>query len=365
MTAPISGPYYAEYGSKTDSAGSYRIQRTRYRQRRPYDKPAPYRYIKTVTLNALSTDGAFHGSANAWTGKSPWQSYAYPCNKDTPEVAAALSIARGRFVSKLGDPSGWAVTLAQRAQAMNMITARAIQLYRFAVLLRQGKVDLALKHLRAHVPQGLRAKSRSFAGLFLELHFGWSPLFQDIFNSVKLLESDPPVGKIRGHCRLPIQWQGGSKLPGADWAWFWKHTGYAVTYFQSGVVVENPNLFLASQLGLTNPAAVAWDLVPFSFIVDWVANVEQFLTQWSDFHGIRLIDPHFGFKAQVQTHSVYTITHRGRETYRRVVDSSCISTERILGVPEVKLGIRRGFRLSPSRGLTAISLLLQKGLRGG
>lgn len=362
MAAPITGPYYEEYGSKSDSAGSYRVQRWKYRQRRPYDKPAPYRYIKTVTLYASDNAGPV---ANAWTGKAPWQMYAYPCDRYTPEVAEALTKARGKFVSDLGDPSGWAVTLAERKQAMNMIADRAIQLYRFTKLLRQGKVVLALKHLGARVPKGFKARSRSFANLFLELHFGWSPLCQDIYNSVKLLESDPPLGTIKAKGHSPIKWSGGGGKSSWGWLQSWKHSGYAAAYFQAGVVVENPNLFLASQLGLTNPAAVAWDLVPFSFVADWFTTVGQFLAQWSDFHGVRLVDPHFGYKAQVTTHYEYSVKRQGIFVPVTTVGSSCISTERILGVPEVKLGIKGGVRLSPIRGLTAISLVLQKGLRGG
>jgi hypothetical protein len=38
-------------------------------------------------------------------------------------------------------------------------------------------------------------------------------------------------------------------------------------------------LATASEIGLTNPAEVAWELVPFSFVVDWAIPIGTFLGQ--------------------------------------------------------------------------------------
>lgn len=50
----------------------------------------------------------------------------------------------------------------------------------------------------------------------------------------------------------------------------------------------NPNVLLASNLGLTNPAMVAWDLVPFSFVVDWFLPVGKFLNSFDSHYGFSL-----------------------------------------------------------------------------
>lgn len=41
----------------------------------------------------------------------------------------------------------------------------------------------------------------------------------------------------------------------------------------------SPSLSTAQQLGLTNPAQLAWELVPFSFVVDWFIPVGDFFAQ--------------------------------------------------------------------------------------
>jgi hypothetical protein len=46
--------------------------------------------------------------------------------------------------------------------------------------------------------------------------------------------------------------------------------------------VTNPNLDLLQSLGLANPAEVIWELVPFSFLIDHVVGIGNFLSSFSD-----------------------------------------------------------------------------------
>lgn len=41
--------------------------------------------------------------------------------------------------------------------------------------------------------------------------------------------------------------------------------------------MDNPNLLLPAKVGLTNPLSVAWELVPFSFVVDWFLPIGKFI----------------------------------------------------------------------------------------
>ncbi len=128
----------------------------------------------------------------------------------------------------------------------------------------------------------------------------------------------------------------------------------------SRVRVDNPNLFLASRLGLTNPAAVAWELVPYSFVVDWFVNVGDYLNQFSEFHGVTLINPY---------HTIYTrMKGKGAKWYHPTPDywrgyelfCSGNRTVRNLGFPSITLRPKPGWFLSPSRALTAASLVIQR-----
>ena len=46
--------------------------------------------------------------------------------------------------------------------------------------------------------------------------------------------------------------------------------------------VTNQNAYLANRVGMINPATVAWELVPFSFAIDWFLPVTSFLDSYTD-----------------------------------------------------------------------------------
>lgn len=41
--------------------------------------------------------------------------------------------------------------------------------------------------------------------------------------------------------------------------------------------INNPDLLLPAKVGLTNPLSVAWELIPFSFVVDWFLPIGKYL----------------------------------------------------------------------------------------
>lgn len=53
--------------------------------------------------------------------------------------------------------------------------------------------------------------------------------------------------------------------------------------------ISNPQLSQLQQLGLTNPALVAWELVPFSFVFDWFISVGQYLQGITALHGVTIL----------------------------------------------------------------------------
>ena len=56
--------------------------------------------------------------------------------------------------------------------------------------------------------------------------------------------------------------------------------------------LSNPNLYLLNQLGLINPLSVAWEITPFSFLLDWAFDIGSFLEAMSDFVGVQVELPY-------------------------------------------------------------------------
>jgi hypothetical protein len=65
-------------------------------------------------------------------------------------------------------------------------------------------------------------------------------------------------------------------------------------------------LYLLSQLGLANPAAVAWELVPFSFVVDWFTDAGTFINSFTDFLGCSVTNSYQVHILKFEDHQVYT-----------------------------------------------------------
>lgn len=103
----------------------------------------------------------------------------------------------------------------------------------------------------------------------LELIYGWLPLMQDIKGTYDLLtERLKPAMILSGERHV------------SDHA---TSTMGSCSRTHSCKLYAQPNMTFirqASRLGLTNPLSIAWELVPFSFVLDWglpVGNVLQSL----------------------------------------------------------------------------------------
>jgi len=71
------------------------------------------------------------------------------------------------------------------------------------------------------------------------------------------------------------------------------------------VELTNPHLNELQQLGLTNPALYAWEIIPFSFCFDWLCSVGDWLTGLSALHGVSVKRAMISWVREVEfTHDV-------------------------------------------------------------
>lgn len=340
---PITGPFTRTWVQTSKQIRSS----TWYRQKHPFDRPLPYtldesRLIKTDTQGQLSVVPNTKADRSDLTNQ-------------------ALLKARERFNAKIGDNASLGVTIAEWHQAHSMVVARCEQLIRFANAVRKGDVTGAGKALKVdssvRQPRKRLARGKTFGNAFLEWHFGWSPLIKDIYDSIAVLEAPIPVHQpVKATARaFDYTTFKRSTVPGETWT---GNDSWRVRCkLQAEVSVSNPNLRLASQMGLVNPAVLAWEVIPFSFVVDWFVPVGSFLNQWTDFLGLSLVNPQTTFTWSVEHRELYT--YKPTSTVRRW-DGDGFRMERTTSISSYKLKPARVTGLSASRGATAVSLLLQR-----
>lgn len=350
MVAPVIGPvvrpvrdyYYVDKGGVRRL--KRRVERTTYRQARPYNLNLP-----TSMLDQDSDIDKVESWANVIWWSHPVQANAY-------------NDAYRRLVNGLGESAGMAINLAQYKESMGMMTARLVQIYNFTRHLKRlefaraaDDLNISRKRIR-HLT--LRKGAKDLGNNFLEFHFGWSPLVSDIYSCVDILQKPIPPSRISGsgtgHAKA-------SSPPAVPW---WNGKGVSRTFdvkvrLGAEISVSNPNLWLANRLGLINPGAVIWDAIPFSFVVDWFVNVSQFLGSFTEFAGANLSNSYnsvfwrstYEERWGSPTVGVNGVTARGKVT----------SFRRSYGLGSGPLlRVKKPWQVSATRGATAISLLLQQ-----
>jgi len=341
-----------------DGGTAYRFQRYWEVQPPPYKKPLGYQYS---TCNSYGGTSYHDGSFSYVNADSIGLG-----NASRDKTEDAINLCYAKLVNQIGDSSQWANNLLEAGGAISGASARILQLARFASHLRKGNIVKAAKVLGTPVPKslkGAKAKFKSFGDQFLEFHFGWVPLAQDIHSAMQTL-SKPDFGLREIQARSYVFDQYFERYD--EWAWPWHYIGQnnlQVTYrckMGASIRISNPNVYLANQLGLINPASVAWEAVPYSFVVDWFSNVGQVIASMSDFAGLDLVSSYTTVSLDLQL-SGSAVTLHGPDPWDSASGGGRLfKVGRSAGIarPTLRLKPFKGFSLT--RGTTAISLLLQK-----
>lgn len=241
------------------------------------------------------------------------------------EVTSAALSKLYSFVKK-GKHSGFnfAVSVAEADKALQTIFIAATRVFAFYKALRRGRLGDAYNSLGIAQHQsavtrrllldefrnGITAKEERIkvgarryprpktvrenaSAYMLETKYGWLPLLNDVKSAAEKVASvildEPTPFIVRARANGKMNYAGNGDLTSdpvntAHWNSFLVdgiRAQYVVRYkFQSEY------LAMAASLGLTNPMAVIWETVPFSFLVDWFIPVGTWLENLSAFHGL-------------------------------------------------------------------------------
>lgn len=368
---PITGPFSETWASNPEgpnavirSFGS----RSWYRQRKPYNLPLTYQVqrgtndVRLLLNNTLVSSSGWNKSF-----QSKWRPFVYSDLGGGDAMLAfitsleseAKNKALARFNAKRGERASLGVTLAETSKTTQMIEQRARQTLKVVSALRHMRLGEAARHLGIS-PMTVRERARKASSLQLEISFGWMPFIGDMYKAVQVLNAPIPWGVTRGSATVKGDYIVSSGIYGAS-----THKVKVRAYVAAVLEVERPDLDLASRLGLTNLPGIAYELVPWSFVANWVFNLEEYLAQFEDFPGVRVVNPHYGVSIDDDfamwldddLSPPVSFTHKGSgfgRSFRRTVGS----------LPTQNLGLRPSIGMGFSRALNAISLLVQKGIRG-
>nr|WEU70935.1 MAG: maturation protein [Hangzhou fiers-like virus 4] len=261
------------------------------------------------------------------------------------------STLMGRIRGEHGGVQGLTF-LAEFNESLRMVAARSMQFARAAADLRKGRFHSflarwGLKPLPKH--QDLkRTKAKEAAGLWLEYWFGWAPSLNDVYNAVNLLQQPIPAQRFKARARFNQPQQlvtSGARQEGVF--------EYGCS-MRATVTVSNPNLWLANQLGLVNPASTAWELIPFSWLLGWWVNVGQVLSSLTDWFGLSVRDASTTYYAAAKG-----LVRASDPYWNQTSDYEGFAWVRSLGIHKPVLKVTGLSGLSVTRAATACSLVVQ------
>lgn len=164
------------------------------------------------------------------------------------------------------------VFLGEFPIACKMIGNAATRIYKAYKAFRSGRPISAWNHLTESKPYKKFGITQSSS--WLELQYGWLPLLADAHDGAQFLAhhlSDvPQLKKFKAGRRItsvskPLSSPGLQQYRKAE---HFVHKSIRAT-------VEETNLPLLS--GLTDPLSVAWELLPYSFVIDWFIPIGNYL----------------------------------------------------------------------------------------
>jgi len=162
---------------------------------------------------------------------------------------------------------------AERQKSIDMIADRTARVYRAYIAAKRGKFREAAKVL------GVDKRGKKTASSWLELQYGWLPLLSDIHGGYEYLTGRRAVKGTLFNVKRTITDNDSQVI--ANQTESWSVTSNIQTKLITKVSlwysVEYEALSEASKLGLLNPLEIAWELTPWSFVVDWLLPVGNVL----------------------------------------------------------------------------------------
>jgi hypothetical protein len=237
--------------------------------------------------------------------------------------------------------------LAQARQTFQMLAVDARKVLSAWRALKSGNFAYAAQLL------GLNPTARGgrdLAALWLELQYGWKPLLSSIHDNAALLRKGFQTSPKEFKAKSTKSTSYDEDIVLADGTRVvWKcHGGTKVQYLSS---VRDPGLTALDTFGLINPLEIAWELLPFSFVLDWFVPVGNILESLTATAGLDFVD---GFVSDF---------HQADVTFTRgeaVLHMAYMSFERVwlpgYLLPEL-YGKANPF--STEHGLNALALLRQ------
>jgi hypothetical protein len=253
-------------------------------------RPNPHQYMHRRTEGSYTTDYWYVADTggpviNAHTNQCD-TTIRFPegmewCNSNQVNCEIEWDRLKERCLEKIYDKlrgnSEIIVDLAEAGQTIKMLKA--------VLSLKKNFTKVAADFLKS------KNKKRKLAdlstGKWLEYRYGWVPLFHTIYDAAENLRkkvfTEPVPVKARSGIKVHKNW---NSYDGRDGDFFLdlNARNECSAMMEYGMLFKPPDPMVQQVASWTslNPASIAWELVPLSFVADWFVNVGDNLRSWEN-----------------------------------------------------------------------------------
>jgi len=258
------------------------------------------------------TENRFHqyevnqtiGSSLLWI--KPYTMVYAPLQPSTIHLGLADNKAISRLIGQVGGQieGNLAQDLAQIGQLNDLIFGNAKKIMTGWRKLKQGDIPGAINALTAgRGNRNLNGKkfspTKSLSSKWLELQYGWKPLLKDIEGTIQALskyqDGEYSVRRVSSTASAMRDFE--FAYPDAPTSYFGSSAkaGKTIQINRSSVKyviryrLQSPEIAFLAQTGFTNPINLMWEILPFSFVVDWFLPIGSYLESLSGFHGLEFV----------------------------------------------------------------------------
>jgi hypothetical protein len=233
-----------------------------------------------------------------------------------------------------------------------------------------GKIDDLLKKTQKKARRKGVSLARYLRDQWLSARYGWGPLLRDVDNVVKAVQSLQNRERIRhtarGHADLKDSVSHDKDLAAGSYTCAYQ-TFLEIEYsVRAGIIYEmdHRNTF---GLSLSAVPSTAWELIPYSFVLDWFVNVGDYIQAIVPKPGVSILGSWHTHKEVWTSQATLSVKSYGSETIidpgNAVGIATASTVTRVPGLPSPKLTPRFGVNdvdLGTVRIIDAIALITQR-----